>query len=1105
MIADAKERAAAIDVTRSCIVQAPAGSGKTELLIQRMLALLGQVQRPQQILAITFTNKAAAEMRQRLLQALRAARHTPEPEAPHHKLTWQLARQALDRQGEDILKNPAQLAIQTIDSFNAALVRKMPWLSRFGSLPEMTDEPDVLYLKAVERLCLSLDNQGPGSVQLELLLRHLDNQLAVVQDMLIDMLRRRDQWLRYLHPDHQRTHQQLQQSLEGLFEDQLKRLKLAFPEELEAELLGCLHFAAANLSDTPLSQCRQWGGLPGTTYDQLPAWAVLGNWLLTGRGELRKKLTKNEGFPPGKDGKEEKERMQGLLELLASAPVFLRYLDQVRKLPGHGYSEEQWQLLEALIELLPLLIYELWIVFRNEGEADFAEIALKAHEALGAASDPSDLLLKIDQDLQHILIDEFQDTSRLQYRLLETLTSGWTPGDGRTLFLVGDPMQSIYLFREAEVGLFLHSFRGAFGELQLPLQPLQLSCNFRSQQGIVDWVNASFSSIFPERTDETLGAVPLADAIAVKPPMAGTACTVHPFYERDDQREAEQVVDLVRQAQAKHPEQTIAILVRGRNHLHAILPLLHEERIPYRARDIDLLGARPAALDLVHLTKALLHRGDRLSWLAVLRAPWCGLTLDDLHALAGGDKRATLPSLLENEGLVNGLSDDGRERVTRVWPVLSQALSRCGRYPLRELVEACWLGLGGPACYGPEGHADARLVFGLLERLDRGGTMADLNLIDRGLEKIFSNPEATDCRLEIMTIHKAKGLEFDTVIIPGLGRTTGRSNQPLLRWFEHPRHGLLIAPLPARGSQVKDPLYQTIADLEKQKADLEAARLLYVATTRAIRKLHLLGHVQENSRGESVPKPGSLLEKLWPAVNSRFSGQAAPSGPAEPERPVPGLQRLPGGWRLPDVQPVNLPLMTDQGTASQGHDEASRVFSGWENPVYRHVGTLVHQQLEMISRHGPEYWHRQSPDARQQRLTQELRQLGVAEADVADGVDRVGRAVARVLNSPRGQWILANHQDGACEYPLTGVVEGTLIHAVIDRTFVADGQRWIVDYKTSAPGKTESLSAFLKREGARYGEQLRIYISLFKALGEGLPVRAALYFPLFDGWYELPE
>ena len=296
MIADAKQRVAAIDVTQSCIVQAPAGSGKTELLIQRMLALLAVVEQPQQILAITFTNKAATEMRQRLLLALESARDLPCPAEPHAQKTWNLAVKALQRHGKNLLLNPAQLSIQTIDSFNASLVRKMPWVSRFGSLPEMSEDADALYQLAAEKLLSRLDAGSSEETQLQLLLRHLDNNVAVVQQMLIDMLRRRDQWLRHMLADNENSRQSLQQGLEHFCCDQLESLKASFPVALEGEFLACRNFSSSHLESSQPINYENPDLLPDTEFSDLPAWLNIANLLLTTTGGVRKTVTKNHGF-----------------------------------------------------------------------------------------------------------------------------------------------------------------------------------------------------------------------------------------------------------------------------------------------------------------------------------------------------------------------------------------------------------------------------------------------------------------------------------------------------------------------------------------------------------------------------------------------------------------------------------------------------------------------------------------------------------------------------------------------------------------------------------------------------------------------------------------
>src|SRR5687767_2482267 len=128
-------------------------------------------------------------------------------------------------------------------------------------------------------------------------------------------------------------------------------------------------------------------------------------------------------------------------------------------MPEERYTDEQWEVLGAILELLQLAAAQLKLVFAERGETDFTEIAQGAVRALGSPDNPTDLLHALDTRIKHILVDEFQDTSYSQFELLQRLTSGWQQdgemSDGRTLFLVGDPMQSIYRFREAKVALFL--------------------------------------------------------------------------------------------------------------------------------------------------------------------------------------------------------------------------------------------------------------------------------------------------------------------------------------------------------------------------------------------------------------------------------------------------------------------------------------------------------------------------------------------------------------------------------------------------------------------------------------------------------------------------
>ena len=1111
-IVDFTERHAAIDPARSCIVQAPAGSGKTELLIQRFLALLARVERPEEILAITFTRKAAAEMRSRLLAALNGATG-PAPTSEHGLRTWELARAALAqdrRHGWNLDDNPGRLAIQTIDGFNAALVRRMPWLSRLGGMPAIAEAPVALYRKAAERALERLRRSDGGAEGIGCLLAHLDNRLDHLRDLLVAMLGRRDQWLRHLGGRHgEENRRRLEQSLRSLVETELALVHALFPPAIGLEVVELAAFAGDNLQEAEkqngIALLAGITGFPAATAAELPLWRALAELLLTADGNVRKKIDKNGGFPA--DKKEPcvsmKERMRQLLSWCEEQEILATGLQRVRSLPAVVYEEEQWRVLQALLQLLPLAVAELWLVFREEGEVDFAEIALKARQSLLEEGNPSDLLLRLDSRLNHILVDEFQDTAYLQYELLHLLTSGWTADDGRSLFLVGDPMQSIYRFREAEVGLFLQARSRGLAEVQL--ESIRLRTNFRSQAGIVEWVNATFAQLFPVAEDASRGAVPLAEAEAFHPSLAGTAVQFHPWAERSDAGEAQRVAELAQQSLAAG--ESVAVLVRSRSHLQRILPALRAAGLPYQAHDIDPLASRPIAGDLVALTRALLHADDRLSWLTILRAPWCGLTLADLHALCGG-RRAAIRSLLADPAIMAGLSIDGRQRAERTFAHLRAAGRQRGRITLRQLVEGCWLALGGPVLVDAAALADAGRIFDLLEELDHGGDLRDFDALAAGLGRLFASPDTlADGRLQIMTIHKAKGLEFDTVILPGLGRSTAAGDPPLLRWLELPQHGLLLAPIHPRDGGERDPIYDLLGNFEKEKGELETVRLLYVAATRAKKRLHLLGHAGRDKSGACKPAAGSLLQKLWPVAEDAFA--ALPAGASEEEKAetaAPLLRRLPLDWQPPQLAAAPLPHLPETLSPSGlgKADLREIVFSGWEAEAARHIGTVTHTFFERLGRDGIDAW----PPTRLPELEAPAKQLlsraGVSAAEIAGAVQKILRALGNTVAGERGRWLLTAHPQAACECALSGVSAGQVVHAIIDRTFVADDVRWVVDYKTSEPRHGEALPAFLSGEGERYRVQLATYAELFRSLEPHRPVRAALYFPLIDAWHEIP-
>ena len=1042
-VPDLAQRERALDARASFIVQAPAGSGKTELLIQRVLALLATVERPEEIAAITFTIKAAAEMRLRVFEALRAARREARPATPHHARTWDLAAAALARNdalGWKLEESAERLRVQTIDALCASLTRQMPVLSRFGAQPHSVEDAGAMYAEAARALLAQLeDGDEAGAADVARLLGHVDNDAAKAERLLADMLASRDHWM---HPllrgpvDRDR----LEEGLREVRGEAVARVQRAWPR-----------------------------GVAAPDAEDVAAWIAHAGGMLT----------------------EARKWRAAAPQALKDAPGLLELLRDLKNLPPAVFDERQWEALETIVRLAPRALAELHVVFARRGQADFVEISQGALRALGPEDEPTDLLLALDYRLRHILVDEFQDTSHSQFELLERLTSGWEPGDGRTLFLVGDPMQSIYRFREAEVALFVRAWHQGIGSVRL--EPVTLSANFRSRAGIVDWVNASFARIMPPEDDVARGAVRYSPSHAVHPD-GGKAVHVHGFLDGEGAALGAQVTRIVGAA----GEASVAILVRSRSHLREVLPRLRAAGLAFRAIEIEPLGDRPVVQDLLALTRALSHLADRIAWLALLRAPWCALRLADLTALCGALDGATVWAAMNDAGGLALLSADGRARVERLRAVLRPALEERRRGSLRAAVERAWLALGGPACVDRDVDLDdADVYLDHLEQSESGGALDDAAAFERSIEGLYALPdlEAPE-RLQVMTIHKAKGLEFDVVIVPGLDEGTGRDDRRLFMWMETPEDALLLAPINAAGAD-DDPVYRFMRGVERQKADHENARLLYVAATRARRELHLLGCAKLDDHGAvQDPAKGSLLQKLWPVVCGDFAGLAAAR---RDERPpgVPAASQ--GALRRLDVAAFayEVPPAVAWSVPAEAGARAAPEFS-WVGDTARRIGSVVHRRLQRIAEDEARGWNRLRIERERPALRRELTARGVAAADLDRAVERAATALAQALEDERGRWLLGPQRHARNEYRLSTLAGGVRRALVIDRVFEdGNGKTWVVDYKTSSHEGADP-ERFLDAEQVRYREQLEGYVAALGRVDAG----RGLYFPLLRGWRE---
>ncbi len=1177
--ADQHVRTAALAPEQSFLVQAPAGSGKTGLLTARFLRLLATVEKPEQVLAITFTIPAVAEMRDRVLKALQRAKDHVTPESDQDILLQKLANDVLahaEQKQWPLLELPTRLNIKTIDALALDIASQVPLLSRLGPSLKPDENAESLYKLAAVRTMRVLESRdttapltgGPGAYEaLEAeaawqLLQHRDNNLSQCVALLAEMLGHRDQWSRHFPMDQaELTEAYLDGTLRPQLEQQLQSYVQRGFEDAAAVWLDLDPATAKKLIDLAnhASRCEdaheQIRGLrltqmPRAVQEDLSQWLGLAELLLTKAAGWRGQFNKRQGFPTGLPNR--KPEIEALVASLAHRTDLCAALHSLRNLPPGNYSPDQWTMIKSLFRLLRRADFELRKMFIATGRTDFIELNLAAIQALTRVAEdggyePSSLALAIGEGLEHILVDEFQDTSRTQHQLFRLLISAWR-GDGRrTLFFVGDPMQSIYAFRQAEVRLFAKTREAGLGDIRFV--PQTLTVNFRSQQSLVDAHNELFPRVFEPQSEVQFNA-----SVGFVESRAGDAIHWHFLRKSGDDgvelEEANEICDAIERYIKDDPSCKIALLLRVKQHGDHVLAELRRRKRRYRAVDLEKLCDRQEVLDLAALTRALLHPADRIAWLSVLRAPWCGLTLASLEMLCGLElrKKTPLPCipdlLAENAAQLHG---EDAVIAARARDLLIPALERRTTTRLPQLVFETWQALGGPDCVNEEQLANIQAFFRLLDDLDQQDIPINASTLNDAMDRLFAPPDplAPD-QIEVMTIHKAKGLTFDIVFVPGMERMPRHEESALLEWIEEDAvpelttlfpmgpdiagssSNLLISPIASSGGK-KSPIAEWISTAKKKRSDAELRRLLYVAATRARRYVHFFAAVKEDHGVVKKPSDNSLMGVAWGFVNDiaqrqldadpqqvfSIAAQAPASGPKQ------NLVRLPADW-LPEMRDTAsvLPQVTaaarsaDEWPESRGDELEAEGFD-FATPIAagitgRAIGTVVHTLLEQVARNisSGESLAAAGPwlASRTRSIQTLLRMQRVPEPSLARASRSAIDLVQKTLASKTGQWVLASHAgaDNEVRISLPAATEKT--EQRLDRIFLAgaephssgDSHLWIVDYKTASHG-SRGLEEFLEKRRRSYGPKMLAYANALRALrNDNLPVICALYYVALD-------
>jgi ATP-dependent exoDNAse (exonuclease V) beta subunit len=735
-------------------VESPAGSGKTSLLTARFIHLLAQVNHPQEILALTFTNKAANEMMERVQAILGQAEGDAPADSAWMNELLGAAKRALLKQAEHkhLFKSPDGLQITTFHSFCNQIIKQAPVEARVPLEAAILDQEEQTELiqeslgrtlqdlmsrplsdpvrKALERLLLQANNNWKA-------LASDLGQLTAHRDLLMDLVK-----VVREHPDPDHLNRVLSERLGFFIGEHLKTLRNQFASldlgRQWSPFYDHLVMKGALVPDALPSL------LPEGSWEDLPAWQAMAALCTTQKGTIRQKFGPKSGFYAG-------FKQTGWVDTLASLTLpVTELLQKIKGFPAPGTSPVDVGLLFDLILLIGQVVEQYHRNCFKRGVIDFVELEQAALRVLGSEESPTDLQLLLDQRINHILVDEFQDTSYNQWLLLQNLCGGWSPGDGRTLFIVGDPKQSIYGFRKAEVSLFLKARKGLplQGQGTLPLKSVYISTNFRSRKKLVDFVNSLFSQTIMAHPNLAADEVPFQAAQAA--PEMGTRdpgnirLALFPKEENAHLsriKEAAWLAREVKQAGQEAPGDSIAILLFARTHLPLYLQALYAEGMQVQVQEGVLLGHRPEVMELLSLTRALVRPHEDLAWASLVRSVWCWLGLDKLLEVA------QLPVDSFSEKIMAfSKNPKAPEQLINLGRILAFHQPQAGRLPLHRLVQSVWEELAGPRetakRYGLAGVRNGRQFLKLLREAEKGLPEETLARLEFRLASAYAPPRS---------------------------------------------------------------------------------------------------------------------------------------------------------------------------------------------------------------------------------------------------------------------------------------------------------------------------------------------------------------------------
>ena len=1134
----------ATDPAASVWVGASAGTGKTKVLTDRALRLMVNGTPPQRILCLTFTKAAAAEMAGRINTELGLWAKKPQAELDD-RLVRLLGRAASESEVQRarslfpaVLDAPGGLKVLTIHAFCQSLLGRFPLeagLAPHFSVMDERDTAEALAAVCEDLLVRAQNSEGPLADALATVTAHLqENAFRALMQALTFHRDRLNRAIRH-HGSATAAATALRRHLDVGEDETVARVRTNACGERAFEGAALRVAAEALLSGTKTDTNRgkiiaNW--LASDTASRVETLDSYRRAFLTDKNKVLATLMTKDCAKTAPSAAE---------ALGAEAERISAVLARCRAVGCADTSAAVLTLAEALLDA-----YDTYKQAR--AGLDYDDLIERAAELLEKDGGAAWVLFKLDGGIDHVLVDEAQDTSSAQWRVIRALTAEFFAGAGRgdatrTVFAVGDVKQSIFSFQGADPALFLDNGRH-FGESVAKAghgwHPVKMFVSFRSTRAVLAAVDAVFA-LDENRDGVALDGATIEHAVSEKragdggsvelwPPIPARKDDVSPPWrppveqtqsDSPKRRLARVVARRIRamldgktllasQGRPIRPEDILVLVRRRDDFVAELVRVLKGLYVPVAGVDRMELSKQIAVMDLVALGRFVLLPEDDLTLACVLKSPLVGFDDDDLFALAH-DRPGSLWRALRHRRAEHPRYGDAVD-------LLVELLSAADAMPPYEFYMRT-LGpldgrrrlltrLGHDADDPIAEFLDLALAY---ERRHPPSLEGFLHWLETGDSTVKRDLEQAAAAVRIMTVHGAKGLQAPIVFLPdtmetprsgGAKNNTGQLVWPVLT------DGVAV-PLWAPRADACDKIAQDERDRLKAEEMREYRRLLYVAMTRAADRLIVCGWHRKN-RKNAEPQGcwyGAIRRGLESAGGAETVQDAGLAGDCDFDA-EPSVLRLscPQERQLKENEPeptrtaFSLPYWADQPAPADAAAEpplipsrAGDAFVPTRSPTSAESnglkrGRLIHRLLQRL------------PD-----LEPDLRPAAAAAwlAQPAHGLDSEAQAVMlsevlAVLNHPDHTALF--EPDSLAEVPISGMVGGRMISAQVDRLLVGADRVTIVDYKTDRPAP-----ATADQVGAPYLTQMAAYRAALRLVYPRHAVRCALLWTAAPAFMILPD